>query len=83
MVTCRMSRTSRRQPITVGVAQNDSHWPMCHFADTDKTQVMNWIGDLIKAGHAEGGVLSNGNIELRFITGEIYHLGDKTVTRVG
>jgi hypothetical protein len=56
---------------------------MCHFADTDKSLVMNWIGDLIKAGHAEWGVLSNGNIELRFMTGEIYHLGDETVTRVG
>lgn len=43
---------------------------------------MAWIGGLIQAGHAEWVMLGNGDIELRFMSGEVFHLGETTVTRI-
>lgn len=72
----------RRVPSTLGVA-NLGAWPEHGHADPDKARVMAWIGALIRAGHAEWGMLGNGDIELRFMTGEVFHLGETAITRVG
>ncbi|MFD2249568.1 hypothetical protein FHS82_004021 [Pseudochelatococcus lubricantis] len=55
---------------------------MRDYDDPDKTLVMNWIGGLIRNGHAEWGMLGNGDIELRFLSGEVFHLRETTILRV-
>lgn len=57
-------------------------WPVRNYDDPDKTIVMDWIGGLITDGHAEWGMLGNGDIELRFMTGEVFHLGETTIMRI-
>ncbi len=65
-----------RRQVDIGVGREHGR------ADPDKASVVAWLGDLIRAGHAEWGMLGNGDIELRFITGEAFHLGATAVTRV-
>jgi hypothetical protein len=48
-----------------------------------KTVVMTSIGRLVSDGFAEFGRLANGDIELRFYSGEVFHLHDAGITRVG
>lgn len=71
----------RRATSPFGVA-NLGAWPDHGHADPDKARVMAWIGELIRAGHAEWGILGNGDIELRFMAGEVFHLGETGITRV-
>jgi hypothetical protein len=54
----------------------------CIYADPAKTLVMTYIGKLVCAGHAEWRALENGEVELRFFTGEMFLLADTTVTRL-
>jgi hypothetical protein len=75
-VIARRDTSSPVRAANAGVRPNLSH------ADPDKALVMAWIGDLIRGGHAEWGVLGNGDIEVRFMTGEVFHLGEATITRV-
>jgi hypothetical protein len=51
-------------------------------ADPAKTLVMTFIGRLIADGFAEWKMVDNGEIELRFSTGETYTLGQKAVVRL-
>lgn len=71
-------RTGFRSPI----ASATGDWPVRDYDDPDKTLVMNWIGGLIRNGHAEWGMLGNGDIELRFLSGEVFHLRETTILRV-
>jgi hypothetical protein len=43
---------------------------------------MSCVGALVNCGQAEWSLLDNGTVELRFLTGEIFLLGDQTVTRM-
>ena len=40
------------------------------------------IDRFVRDDHAELKTLANGEFELRLFNGEIFHLGDKTITRI-
>ena len=48
----------------------------------DKAQVMKYIGQLVVDGHAEWQMLDNGEVEVRFTSGEIYVLSKATILRL-
>ncbi|WP_267552136.1 hypothetical protein [Rhizobium rhizogenes] len=48
----------------------------------DKVLVMTYIGQLVADGYAEWALLDNGEIEVRFTTGETYLLAETTVLRL-
>jgi hypothetical protein len=52
------------------------------YADPTKTLVMNFIRRFVNEGFAEWHTLENGDIELRFFTGEVFLLAEKAVTRI-
>jgi hypothetical protein len=43
---------------------------------------MSHIGQLVSDGYAEWSLLDNGDVELRFLSGEVFVLADTTITRV-
>ena len=47
-----------------------------------KAIVMIGIARLVEDGHASVARLESGGLELRFTTGEIFHLGEEAVTRI-
>ncbi|TPK57690.1 hypothetical protein FJ546_25485 [Mesorhizobium sp. B2-4-19] len=47
-----------------------------------KSQVLAAIGKLVDAGKAEWGRTASGEIELRLLSGEVFLLGEVSVTRV-
>jgi hypothetical protein len=48
----------------------------------DKALVMKYIGQFVADGYAEWVALSNGEIEVRFTTGETYLLAETTIIRL-
>ena len=50
--------------------------------DPAKALVMSHIGQLVSDGYAEWSLLDNGDVELRFLSGEIFLLADTTITRL-
>ena len=48
----------------------------------DKALVMKYIGQFVADGYAEWAALSNGEIEVRFTTGETYLLAETTIIRL-
>ena len=50
--------------------------------DPAKALVMSHIGQLVSDGYAEWSLLDNGDVELRFLSGEVFVLADTTITRV-
>ena len=69
---------------SISRATND---PICPPKDnrhgTDpKADVMDSIGRLVADGIAELSRLANGDIELRFRSGEVFHLVGMAITRV-
>lgn len=51
-------------------------------ADPAKAAVMAHFGRLVGAGLAEWHLLGSGDVEVRLASGEVFHLGDDTVTRI-
>ncbi len=51
-------------------------------ADVAKTIVMAGVARIVEGGHAVITTFESGTIELRFATGEIFHLDEETVTRI-
>jgi hypothetical protein len=51
-------------------------------ADPAKALVMSHIGRLVSDGYAEWSLLDNGDVELRFLSGEIFLLADMSITRI-
>ena len=47
-----------------------------------KAIVMMEIAGLVEDGHATVDRLESGRLELRFATGEVFHLGEEAVTRI-
>ncbi|MEI9431379.1 hypothetical protein [Mesorhizobium sp. Cs1299R1N3] len=47
-----------------------------------KTLVMAAMGELVEDGQAEWGRTASGEFELRLVTGEVFVLGEVSVTRV-
>jgi len=50
--------------------------------DPAKALVMSHIGQLVSDGYAEWSLLDNGDVELRFLSGEVFLLADTTITRL-
>jgi hypothetical protein len=57
-------------------------WLTRDAADHDKNLVAAYINSLVRKGRAELKMLGNGDVELRLKNGQIFHLGDKALTRV-
>ena len=51
-------------------------------ADPAKALVMSHIRRLVSDGYAEWSLLDDGDVELRLLSGEIFHLADTTITRI-
>jgi hypothetical protein len=47
-----------------------------------KSQILAAIGELVDAGQAEWSRTASGEIELRLLSGEVFVLGEVSVTRV-
>ncbi|NIJ33785.1 hypothetical protein [Sphingomonas oligoaromativorans] len=78
-----------RDPIEVdarrrlcGTRATDDPFSEIARGDPDKAAVMRWVAGLVADGTAEWDTLDNGNIRLRFKSGEIYLLADRRVVRV-
>ena len=52
------------------------------YADPAKARVMASLGQLVGDGYAEWHMLDNGDVELRFYSGEVFVLADTTITRI-
>ena len=52
------------------------------YGDPTKALVMTHIGQFVYDGYAEWIMLDNGDVELRFCSGEVFLLADATMTRV-
>jgi hypothetical protein len=52
------------------------------YSDPAKARVMTHIGQFVYDGYAEWTMLDNGDVELRFFSGEVFLLADATMTRV-
>ena len=50
--------------------------------DVAKALVMAELARIVEGGCAVIAMLESGTLELRLLTGEIFHLGDKAVTRI-
>ena len=50
--------------------------------DAAKALVMSSIAELVNRGCAQWSTLESGDVELRLPSGEIFVLGDQTVTRI-
>ena len=51
-------------------------------ADSAKALVMKYVGQLVANGYAQWKLLANGEIELRFDSGETFILRDKVIVRL-
>jgi hypothetical protein len=51
-------------------------------SDAAKALVMAELARIVEAGGAVMATLESGTLELRLATGEIFHLGEETVTRI-
>jgi hypothetical protein len=52
------------------------------LADNFKAYVFKHMAKLVETGHAEWSPRTNGDVELRLATGEVYLLASSTVTRI-
>ena len=52
------------------------------YSDRAKALVMSHIGQFVFDGYGEWTMLDNGDVELRFFSGEVFLLADATMTRV-
>ncbi|TAN00714.1 MAG: hypothetical protein EPN45_14025 [Rhizobiaceae bacterium] len=48
----------------------------------DKALVMKYIGQLVADGYANWAMLDNGEVEVRFTSGETYLLAESTILRL-
>jgi hypothetical protein len=52
------------------------------FGDPAKALVMSYVRQLVADGHAEWDLLANGEIEVRFRTGDSFIFGETTIIRI-
>jgi hypothetical protein len=53
------------------------------YGDPAKTAVMSFVRQLARKDLAQWTALDNGIVELTLFSGEVFHLDDTSVTRVG
>jgi hypothetical protein len=76
----RDARTLRAKTSRTVAAPDNT--PGRFYGDPAKALVMIHIGQFVRDGRAEWTLLDNGDIELRFFSGEVFLLADATMTRV-
>ena len=54
-----------------------------HYSDTAKALVMGQVVQFVRVGLAQWNELDNGDIEVRFMSGELFHFGQTYIVRVG
>jgi hypothetical protein len=52
------------------------------YADPAKAKVMAYVEQLVREGYARRSKADNGVIELTLSTGEVFHFGETSVTRI-
>ena len=52
-------------------------------ADLGKTEVVKYLASFVNDGFARWAALANGDVALTLLSGETFHLGRTTITRVG
>lgn len=50
--------------------------------DPAKSLVMTYLGQLVSDGFAEWRMLEDDEVELRFVSGEVFLLAETTITRI-
>ena len=68
------------QILALNLAEGEDRCPSDR--DVAKALVMAELARLVDEGDAVMATLENGTLELRLATGEIFHLGEETVTRI-
>lgn len=58
----------------------DRSWP--EDVDAAKALFMAKVARIVEDGRGEIARLDSGTLELRLVTGEIFHLGEQSVTRI-
>lgn len=53
------------------------------YSDIAKALVMGQVAQFVGAGLAQWNELNNGDIEVRFMSGELFHFGKTSIVRVG
>jgi hypothetical protein len=72
---------TRRRRLCGTKAMPDAIARLFH-ADSAKALVMKYIGQLVADGFAEWDILNNGDIQLRFHTGETFLLKETVIVRL-
>ena len=66
--------------IPVANPSEDRNWP--EDVDAAKALFMTQVARIVEEGRGELARLESGTLELRFATGELFHLSDKGITRI-
>ena len=66
--------------IPVASPLEDRSWP--EDVDAAKALFMTEVAHIVEEGRGEIARLESGTLELRLATGEIYHLGEQSITRI-
>jgi hypothetical protein len=74
------AKTGREK--SCGTAATLGGFPERFRHDPAKSIVMRHIGRLVSDGFAEWRVLDDAEIELRFVSGEVFLLAETTITRI-
>lgn len=53
------------------------------YSDIAKALVMGQVAQFVRVGLAQWHELNNGDIEVRFMSGELFHFGKTSIARVG
>jgi hypothetical protein len=59
--------------------------PVAKHASTNaaKTEIMAYLKLVLETGFARQAELGNGDIELTLLSGEVFHLSETSITRIG
>jgi hypothetical protein len=62
--------------------RNHNHNARRHYKDPDKALIMSHLARLVADGYAEWAERSDGDLELRFYSGQRFLLARHTITRI-
>jgi hypothetical protein len=71
-----------RRKKSCGTAATPDGIPERFRHDPAKSLVMTYLGQLVSDGFAEWRMLEDDEVELRFVSGEVFLLAETTITRV-
>jgi hypothetical protein len=79
--TIEVRAVQRRNKLTIALAKERP--AMDAYVDPAKTAVISLVRQLARQGLARWTTLGTGTIELTLFSGEVFHLDETSVTRVG